>query len=239
MALDEIRRRIRYVLPGSVAVEGGRPWLPDGACSAPPATPVDRRQREFAAGRFYARSALASLGCGETALPSGADRAPIWPAGFVGSISHCERFCGAITAEQSDFASVGFDVDMADPIDHGLYDLIGPEGEIDAAAHVLAVPPGTAAKLVFVVKEAVFKAYWPLTHHFLEFDDVRIRFSPERDDFSATLSAGEAPGLFGQRIFRGRYGAASDMMFATLLISTDSRTRSGIRSGAPQGDDHP
>ena len=217
--LDHIRLCIRDVLPGGVAFEGGRPWLPDGAC--PPTSPVTRRRREFEAGRFYARLALTSIGCSEAALPRGADRAPIWPAGFVGSISHCEGFCGAIAAKQNDFISVGLDIDTAWPIEHDLHDLIGTKDEIDIAENALPSSRGIIAKMIFVAKEAVFKAYWPKTHHFLEFGDVRIDFPPGSDDFWATILSNDAPDLFGKRIFRGRYGVTSEAMFATLLIGSD------------------
>src|SRR5205814_1840165 len=54
---------------------------------------VARRRDEFLTGRTFARRALAELGCPATAIPVGEGRMPIWPDGYLGSISHCEGLC--------------------------------------------------------------------------------------------------------------------------------------------------
>ena len=46
------------------------------------------RLAEFAQGRMHARIALARFGLADASIPMGSKRAPLWPAGFVGSISH-------------------------------------------------------------------------------------------------------------------------------------------------------
>ena len=56
---------------------------------------VAKRQREFLVGRYCAARALAHAGyLGDGWLPLGEDRLPVWPAGWIGSISH-SRF-GAV-----------------------------------------------------------------------------------------------------------------------------------------------
>ncbi len=49
---------------------------------------VPKRIHEFAGGRACARAALSQIGYGGVAVLRGADRAPIWPAGATGSITH-------------------------------------------------------------------------------------------------------------------------------------------------------
>src|SRR4030081_3796126 len=49
---------------------------------------TQKRQREFLAGRWCAEKALQCLGAGSTHVAMAKDRAPIWPAGVVGSITH-------------------------------------------------------------------------------------------------------------------------------------------------------
>ena len=46
------------------------------------------RLREFTAGRWHAKRALAALGLRDVDLPRRADGAPAWPDGVVGSVSH-------------------------------------------------------------------------------------------------------------------------------------------------------
>jgi len=60
------------------------------------ATPA--RRYEFALGRRCAREALALLGGPRVAIPVGRFRDPVWPFGYVGSITHCRGFCAAAAA---------------------------------------------------------------------------------------------------------------------------------------------
>ncbi|MBN1173619.1 MAG: 4'-phosphopantetheinyl transferase, partial [Micromonosporaceae bacterium] len=53
---------------------------------------VPRRRAEFTTGRHCARLALASLGVEPAAILAGPDRAPRWPAGIVGTITHCDGY---------------------------------------------------------------------------------------------------------------------------------------------------
>jgi len=47
-----------------------------------------KRQADHLAGRIFARLALSGLGAERIDLPIGSDRAPIWPNGVKGSLSH-------------------------------------------------------------------------------------------------------------------------------------------------------
>jgi 4'-phosphopantetheinyl transferase EntD len=59
---------------------------------------VDSRLREFATGRSCARQALAGLGLAPAPILRGAKREPLWPAGIVGSITHCRGYRAAAVA---------------------------------------------------------------------------------------------------------------------------------------------
>lgn len=220
--VEDVCRAVRDVLPEAVAFAGGAPYTLDEAASTPPAISLnaDKRRREFDAGRFYARSALRALGCEDAPLPVGADRAPVWPDAFVGSISHSATFCGAVAARRQDFATVGFDIEEAGPLDDSLRDSVAAAGEIDAVAHTTAMLEGKAAKLLFIAKEAFFKAYWPITGQFLEFGDVRVRCLPGTNVFEAELGT-LAPDLLGERVVRGYHGQTSGLIFAIVLKSAN------------------
>jgi 4'-phosphopantetheinyl transferase EntD len=146
------------------------------------------RRREFAAGRTAARLALSYLGELATAVPRGPDRAPIWPKGIVGSISHCEGFCGAVAAREVDVASIGFDVEIAESLPEELHSMIFSPGEL----HELEVRSRQAgvdfAKVGFSAKEAFYKCHYPLVGGGLDFRDVVIRFVGAVDQ---QLSGGE------------------------------------------------
>ena len=49
---------------------------------------VEKRRREFSAGRTCARQALRELGCADAPIVQDQNGAPLWPPGIVGSITH-------------------------------------------------------------------------------------------------------------------------------------------------------
>jgi 4'-phosphopantetheinyl transferase EntD len=57
---------------------------------------VEARRREFGTVRRCAREALASLGYPPAPLLPGQERAPQWPAGIVGSMTHCTDYRAAV-----------------------------------------------------------------------------------------------------------------------------------------------
>src|ERR1700716_1803425 len=59
---------------------------------------VPNRQREFLAGRLCAAQALRCLGADSTHVGMAGDRAPVWPDGVVGSITHSGGFAAAAVA---------------------------------------------------------------------------------------------------------------------------------------------
>jgi 4'-phosphopantetheinyl transferase EntD len=53
---------------------------------------VDKRRREYTTTRHLARAALSRLGLPPVAIATGGNREPLWPAGIVGSITHCDGY---------------------------------------------------------------------------------------------------------------------------------------------------
>jgi enterobactin synthetase component D len=131
---------------------------------------VHKRVAEFTAGRHAARQALAALGEPQVAIPRGVDRTPQWPAGVLGSISHCAGYCGAVVARASAFRGLGFDVEPIGSVRPEVWSQIAQPGEIDAAA---AVDPSWATVL-FSGKEAFYKAQFAITRTWVGFRDVEL-----------------------------------------------------------------
>ncbi|WP_405845207.1 4'-phosphopantetheinyl transferase [Streptomyces platensis] len=61
---------------------------------------VDKRRREFTTARSCAREALRRLGHPTVPIPRGRSGAPLWPAGVVGSITHCQGYRSAAVVER-------------------------------------------------------------------------------------------------------------------------------------------
>ena len=82
---------------------------------------VDKRKREFTAGRICARAALKKLGYTHFPLLTGNDRAPIWPDDISGSLAHTNLYCGVALARKKDFPSLGFDMELIDRLGKHLW----------------------------------------------------------------------------------------------------------------------
>lgn len=152
------------------------------------ANAVHKRRREFAAGRACARAALVALGRPVDALPVGAHRAPAWPAGVVGSLSHDERWCVALAAEAGAAAGLGIDLERPARLQRSMAAMVCTAaerarfglaaGEGDAAAGAAAAPPALAR--VFGLKEALFKALHPGSGSgWIGFEDAEVLALPD------------------------------------------------------------
>nr|WP_162623786.1 4'-phosphopantetheinyl transferase superfamily protein [Paracoccus saliphilus] len=172
-----IGQSLRAMLPSTVgsavlAIDHSLPpLLPTEAVMVASAVPA--RRREFAAGRAAARLAMAEAGFAPAAIPAGTDRAPRWPQGVSGSISHTRDIAAALAARCADWPSVGLDVEEARPMASDLMDLV--VGAHDCGG---GLPPPLAATLLFSAKEAAFKAQFPVTGRWLDHRDVALRIMP-------------------------------------------------------------
>lgn len=181
---------IDALLPAGVAWSEAYGDRPDEAVfpgeEAMVARAVGKRRREFVTARRCARQAMSRLGVPPQPILATADREPLWPAGVVGSITHCEGYRAAAVASARTFAAVGIDAEPHESLPDGVLDLIGQPVERDQIARLGRSSPATCwDRLLFSAKEAVFKAWYPLTGVWLDFDDADLAFSP--GEFSARL----------------------------------------------------
>ncbi|MFD1807677.1 4'-phosphopantetheinyl transferase [Gemmobacter lanyuensis] len=127
-----------------------------------------KRQSEFRAGRHAARAALAELGLPDRPIPAGADRAPIWPLGLIGSISHSDRLCLAAVGRGR---GIGVDLEPAEPLEPQIHRMIlSPEDRGSEGA----VISGLETRLIFSAKEAAYKAQYPLSRQLFDFQTLAV-----------------------------------------------------------------
>lgn len=136
-----------------------------------------RRRGDFAAGRACAHAGLAALGVAHGGI--GAEqRAPIWPDGVVGSITHTEGFAAAVVARDDGRLRPGIDAETTGRVDGGVARRIMSDAERARVAD--AADPDELATAVFGAKEAFYKAQWPLTRAWVGFLDVDVTPSDDR-----------------------------------------------------------
>ncbi|MDH0099389.1 4'-phosphopantetheinyl transferase superfamily protein [Ectopseudomonas hydrolytica] len=145
-------------------------------CGIAPVRGVAKRQAEYLAGRLCAREALRRV-TGEPCVPAvGEDRAPQWPPGVAGSITHGDNWAAALVAPDTQWRALGMDVERLLPADRALR----LQGEILTPAEVQRLQAlddeARAARisLTFSLKESLFKALYPLTLTRFYFHDAEL-----------------------------------------------------------------
>ena len=126
-------------------------------------------RRASGAARIVARRLLAQMGHADWPLPKTESGAPNWPTGVVGSLSHDPHIAVAAIAKRGAFRTLGIDVEPAEALEPDLVDIVATPRERAAIKHD---PYG--GRLLFVAKEAVYKAVHPLDRRFLDHHDVEV-----------------------------------------------------------------
>ncbi|WP_411084083.1 4'-phosphopantetheinyl transferase family protein [Streptomyces sp. cmx-18-6] len=152
------------------------------------ATAVPGRRREFTTVRHCARTALAAFGFPPAPLIRGPRGAPRWPAGMVGSLTHCTGYRAAAVARTTTAASLGIDAEPAEPLrDEGVLNMVTLAPERTALRELAAHRPDIPwDRLLFSAKESVYKTWSPLTGRPLGFHEAHITLHPH-GTFTATL----------------------------------------------------
>ncbi|WP_197473324.1 4'-phosphopantetheinyl transferase [Erwinia sp. ErVv1] len=161
---------------------------------------VDKRQAEYLASRYLVRQALSHYGIEGYILSNDAQRAPIWPAGIVGSLSHT-RHCVSLLLASADCALLpGVDCEevMQSKTAQELASTIVNEEERQQLEQS-GLPFATALTAAFSLKESLYKALFPSLRQFMHFSDAEIiSCSPQAErvtlrllkDFSPRFPAG-------------------------------------------------
>ena len=134
-----------------------------------------KRQREFAAGRSCTAVLLNRWDITEE-VGVAQDRSPIWPDGFVGSISHSDRWVWAAVAKSEDRPAIGIDTETV--VSSETCDMLDNDIVTSSERSViesLGLSPQVAFTLAFSAKEAFYKCWYPITKTFFEFKQVAIQ----------------------------------------------------------------
>jgi 4'-phosphopantetheinyl transferase EntD len=183
------------------------------------ASAVEKRRREFAAGRACARAALKALGIPPVAIPAGDDRAPIWPGGIAGSISHSSTWCVAAVARHSDgIRSVGIDIEEATPLDELYQPDICTETERDWLSRQPADQRGLLLKVMFSAKECAYKCQYPLTRTLVGYHAMSIMLQADAGEFSATFEGDIGVFKAGDRL-AGRFALTRGHIITAMVLS--------------------
>ena len=202
---------------------------------------VDKRRREFRTVRHCARRALRELGIPPAALLPGERGMPQWPPGVVGSMTHCAGYRAAAVARSRDLLTIGIDAEPHDVLPPGVLDYIARDEEQSGLTELAAADRGICwDRILFCIKEAVYKAWFPLTRKWLGFEDAAItieRGTMERGTIEpGTIEPGTihpAAGAFSARLlvtgptiadrpltgFHGRWLVGEGLVVAGIAVA--------------------
>ncbi len=141
-----------------------------------PATGSGKRRSEYIAGRICARQALRQFMPG-AAMPGrqAGGRAPLWPEGSCGSISHSHGTAVAIAASQQHWHALGIDLERCVSTERArrLAKSVLSQTEIQLCAR-LGWAENEFFTCAFSAKESLFKLLNPLTGCYFGFQDVQL-----------------------------------------------------------------
>lgn len=229
------QRLIESLCPPEVAVaaahEGsGLPELfPEEQAAV--ATALESRRLEFSRGRICARRALRRLGVTETPIPVLPDRAPQWPAGIVGSITHSSGLACAAVAWKHAVAGIGIDVETREkPMRETLDRFIRTPAE---RARQRDLPSEVdPLRLVFSAKESVHKCVAPFCGITLGFHEVELDVDVAHGTFRARLVAARNRVLPDFRLLLGRFAVTPRYVMTTAVIRVGCGDRATIQSAS-------
>ncbi|CAB3636067.1 hypothetical protein LMG26696_01653 [Achromobacter pulmonis] len=202
---SRVAQRLAWITPGATA-PGGLP-------------PGQRRQAEFEAGRRLAAALLQALDAPGTQVGVAGDRSPIWPKGYVGSISHSRRLVAVAVARRREVRALGIDIEAiadARAVEAIESVCMRPEERgFDAGALTRA----EFATLLFSAKEAFYKCMQPLTRVEFDFPDVTItRIDPAAQRLELRLLRAATPEFGPGHLFQCGYRSAQGHVYTALEI---------------------
>ena len=174
---------------------------------------VPARRREFLAGRAAARQAQEALGLVARPVPVGADRAPIWPEGLCGSISHTADTCLAVVCNDPSVSTIGLDIEEAEPLPDDILETVLTHDERRWIAQ--QPDPRLLARAIFSAKECAYKAQYPLSRQLFGFEVIAV--TPGPGTFEARFTRAIPPFDAGHML-RGRLSIGGGLILTGMTI---------------------
>lgn len=214
---------IAGILPPGVAVGEAFGDLPEEALfpqeEAAIARAVGKRRAEFRTVRGCARAALAQLGVPRPPLVPGTRGAPAWPAGIVGSMTHCDGYRAAAVTWSRQLAALGVDAEPDAPLPDGVLGTIALPAERQQLTRLAGSHPQVSwDRLLFSAKESVYKAWYPMTGQWLGFEQAELAIDPAAGTFAVRLLVpwpGPGP---AQGPFAGRWAAGRGLVLTAVTV---------------------
>jgi enterobactin synthetase component D len=181
------------------------------------------RVREHLAGRLCAEAALRDAGAPHGAVGVDADRAPIWPPGFVGSITHTRAYACAAVAHTSELAGLGIDSEPLLSADV-LRDVAPLSFVASEETWLQGADRLVRATIVFSAKESLYKCLRPRVGVFFDLPDACVEAIDPDGRFRIRLLR-HLPGYPRGFCLDGRYAIARGLVHTAIALPAAAFTR--------------
>ncbi len=133
------------------------------------------------------------------------------PVGVVGSVTHCDGYVAAALGEASRWRALGVDAEPADALPPTVLARIASATERTWLAERSAARPEVAwDRLLFCIKEAVFKTWFPVHGTSPGFRGAEVRLD-DGDGFVATVTDGSSASVVRAEV-AGRWVQARGLL---------------------------
>jgi enterobactin synthetase component D len=197
---------------------------------------INKRRAEYFAGRFLCRQLLLARGL-PIQVASGHHRQPLWPEGWMGSITHSGDTALVAVAEDRSEHVLGLDLEnWLSPLQAAeIRNQVTVSGELERLNSDWA--PERLMTLVFSAKESLFKALYPKVKEYFDFNCAELL---RLDQFSGRFTLGLrhtlARGLTAGQRFEGGWLLLAGQLLTVIFAVEDggSFPLSEARSRSPE-----
>jgi enterobactin synthetase component D len=189
---------------------------------------VLKRQVEFLVGRVCAQHAVEALtGQKPASIPLQPDRAPAWPPGIVGAITHTAGYAAALVAQNTHYRGIGIDCEaIIMPENLNLQKHICVANELEALRAVHGHwRPEKLLTLIFSAKESLFKCLYPQVQAYFGFSAARVvRLDEAQHTFGIQLEQDLTPHLRRQSQWTGPFTCRQRLLMTAILYPGTQQT---------------
>jgi 4'-phosphopantetheinyl transferase EntD len=181
---------------------------------------VVKRKAEFLAGRYCCRQALANYQVANFDVAVGANRAPVWPVGIKGAISHNSHHAMVALTKNPDALGIGIDIEsiMSAKTMNDIKDAILRGSEFEHLT-VNDISPAGALSLMFSFKESFFKAAYTSTGFYFDFDAVTIdKIDYQNQRFELTVNQDLNPKIRPGMKFDGIFTCVDEQVISLIVL---------------------
>lgn len=180
---------------------------------------VEERKAEFLAGRLCASNSLRQFREAGHNILIGSYRNPIWPSGYIGSISHTNGYAIAVVDTERNLFGLGIDIEKIISMETiaEIQEVIVNAREVELLTK-LNISFAIAFSLIFSMKESFFKAVYHQVKCYFDFSAIEVcDFDTQNKQATFRLNLSLHPKLRRDIVYQAKYHLIDDQYIASLF----------------------